>query len=102
MIPIHEKYYPLPGRALIRRHDAEEMHGSIIIPDTAKETPAKGEVVAVAGYSLENGERRDMSVSLGDVVLFSKYGGSDINLDGEEFVIMRQDDILLVAGKMGG
>ncbi len=90
------KIRPLNDRLLVKRLAEEEMTaGGIIIPDSAKEKPAEGEVVAVGpGKVADNGERVAMQVKEGDMVLFSKYGGTDVRLDGEDFLIMREDDIL--------
>ncbi len=90
------KIRPLNDRLLVKRLKEEEMTaGGIIIPDSAKEKPAEGEVTAVGpGKVADNGERIAMQVSVGDTVLFSKYGGTDVKLDGEDFLIMREDDIL--------
>ena len=90
------KIRPLNDRLLVKRLQEEEMTaGGIIIPDSAKEKPAEGEITAVGpGKVADNGERIAMQVSVGDTVLFSKYGGTDVKLDGEDFLIMREDDIL--------
>ena len=90
------KIRPLNDRILVKRLEGEEKTaGGIIIPDSAKEKPAEGEVVAVGPGKLnEAGERVAMDVAVGDRVLFSKYGGSEVKLDGEDFLIMREDDIL--------
>ncbi|HIP40296.1 MAG TPA: co-chaperone GroES [Desulfocapsa sulfexigens] len=90
------KIRPLNDRLLVKRLQEEEMTaGGIIIPDSAKEKPAEGEVVAVGpGKVADNGERVALQVKEGDMVLFSKYGGTDVKLAGEDFLIMREDDIL--------
>ena len=90
------KIRPLNDRLLVKRLKEEEMTaGGIIIPDSAKEKPAEGEVTAVGpGKVADNGERVALQVKEGDMVLFSKYGGTDVKLDGEDFLIMREDDIL--------
>jgi chaperonin GroES len=90
------KIRPLNDRILVKRLEGEEKTaGGIIIPDSAKEKPAEGEVVAVGPGKLnEGGERVAMDVAVGDRVLFSKYGGTEVKLDGEDFLIMREDDIL--------
>jgi len=87
---------PLNDRILIKRLEEEETtKGGIIIPDSAKEKPAEGEVVAVGNGKLnDKGERIPLEVKAGDRVLFSKYGGTDVKLDGEDHLIMREDDIL--------
>ncbi|MEN8199657.1 MAG: co-chaperone GroES [Thermodesulfobacteriota bacterium] len=95
------KIRPLNDRLLVKRLAEEEMTaGGIIIPDSAKEKPAEGEVVAVGpGKVADNGERVALQVKEGDMVLFSKYGGTDVKLDGEDFLIMREDDILGIVEK---
>ena len=95
------KIRPLNDRLLVKRLQEEEMTaGGIIIPDSAKEKPAEGEVVAVGpGKVADSGERVALQVKAGDMVLFSKYGGTDVKLDGEDFLIMREDDILGIVEK---
>ena len=95
------KITPLHDRVLVKRVEEEQVsRGGIIIPDTAKEKPIKGRVVAVgAGRRLDSGDVRSLTVSEGDIVLFSKYGGTDVKIDGEDLLIMRQDDILAVLEK---
>ncbi len=90
------KIRPLNDRLLVKRLEEEETTaGGIIIPDSAKEKPAEGEVVAVGpGKTNDQGERVALQVKEGDRVLFSKYGGTDVKLDGEDYLIMREDDIL--------
>ena len=90
------KIRPLNDRILVKRLEGEERTaGGIIIPDSAKEKPAEGEVVAVGPGKLNDaGERVAMDVAVGDRVLFSKYGGSEVKLDGEDILIMREDDNL--------
>jgi chaperonin GroES len=90
------KIRPLNDRLLVKRLAEEETTaGGIIIPDSAKEKPAEGEVVAVGpGKVSDSGDRVALQVSVGDSVLFSKYGGTDVKLDGEDYLIMREDDIL--------
>ena len=87
---------PLQDRIIIRRIDeGEQIRGGIIIPDSAKEKPQEGEVIAVgAGKKLDSGERVAMDVKEGDRVLFGKYAGTEVKLDDEEYLIMREDDIL--------
>ncbi|HEV3467869.1 MAG TPA: co-chaperone GroES [Pyrinomonadaceae bacterium] len=87
---------PLHDRVLVRRMDeAEQVRGGIIIPDTAREKPQQGEVIAVGdGKILKDGTRRPLDVKAGDRVLFGKYGGSEVKIDGEEYLIMREDEIL--------
>jgi len=90
------KVRPLHDRVIVRRLDEEEKSaGGIIIPDSAKEKPVEGEVIAAGnGKILENGDVRPLEVKKGDRVIFSKYAGTEIKLDGEEFMMMREDDIL--------
>ena len=87
---------PLNDRLLVQRLEEEETTaGGIIIPDSAKEKPAQGNVVAVGPGKLNDaGERVALQVKKGDVILFSKYGGTDVKLDGEDYLIMREDDVL--------
>ena len=87
---------PLADRVVIKVLEAEEKTASgIVLPDKAKEKPQEGEVIAVGGGRiLENGTRVEMDVKVGDRILFSKYAGTEIKLDGKEYLIMRQDDIL--------
>jgi chaperonin GroES len=90
------KIRPLQDRVIVRRLEEEEKtEGGIIIPDTAKEKPMEGKVVAVGkGKVLEGGKVVPLDVKEGDRVLFSKYAGTEVKLDGEEHLIMREDDIL--------
>ncbi len=92
------KVRPLNDRILVKRLEEEEMtKGGIIIPDSAKEKPAEGEVVAVGkGKVNDKGDRITLDIKVGDRVLFSKYGGTDVKLDGVDHLIMREDDILAV------
>lgn len=86
---------PLSDRVLIRPVEAEEKTSSgIIIPDTAKEKPQRGTVVEAGPGRVENGTKIDMSVSKGDEVLYGKYAGTEVTLDGEDYLIMRESDIL--------
>jgi chaperonin GroES len=87
---------PLHDRVLLRRlEEGEQVRGGIIIPDTAKEKPQQGEVVAVGeGKINKDGTRQPPDVKPGDRVLFGKYSGSEVKLDGEEYLIMREDEIL--------
>ena len=90
------KVRPLQDRVLVRRvAEEEKTKGGIIIPDTAKEKPAEGEVVAVGnGKVLEDGNVRKLEVKAGDRILFGKYSGTEVVFDGEEHLIMREEDIL--------
>jgi len=92
---------PLQDRILVKRvQEEEKTKGGIIIPETAKEKPVEGEVIAVGnGKVLDNGSVRGLDVKVGDRVLFSKYGGTEVKLDGIEHLIMREDDILGVIGR---
>ena len=95
------KIRPLQDRILVKRIEEEEKTaGGIIIPDTAKEKPQEGKVIAVGnGKVLEDGKVHPLDVKKGDKVLFSKYGGTEVNVDGEEHLIIREDDILGVIEK---
>lgn len=95
------KVKPLGERVLVKRIEAEEVKkGGIIIPDTAKEKPQQGEVVAVGPGKLdEKGKRTPMDVKKGDRILFGKYSGTEIEIDGEEYLIMQEDDILAIVEK---
>ena len=94
---------PLHDRVIVKRIDeGEQVHGSIIIPDTAKEKPQEGEVIAAGlGKYKEDGSRQALDVKKGDRILFGKYGGADIKVDGEELLIMREDEILGVITRAG-
>jgi chaperonin GroES len=95
------KIKPLYDRVLVRRvEEKEQVRGGIIIPDSAKEKPQRGEVVAAGGGKrLEDGRLVPLDVKAGDKVLFGKYSGSEITADGEELLILREDEILGVLGK---
>ena len=92
---------PLGDRVVVKPIEEEEVTKSgIVLPDTAKEKPQKGEVLAVgSGKLLDNGERVPLEVKVGDVVVFAKYGGTEIELDGEEYVILSERDLLAVIEK---
>lgn len=94
------KVRPLADRILVRRIEEEEVKkGGIIIPDTAKEKPQQGEVVAVGPGAIgEDGERIAMDVRKGDRILMGKYSGTEVKIDGEEYIIMREDDVLAIIG----
>jgi len=95
---------PLHDRVIIRRIEdsTNQTAGGLFIPDTAKEKPQEGEVIAVgAGKYKEDGTRQTLDVKAGDRVLFGKYSGSEIKLDGEEYLIMREDEILGVIERAG-
>ena len=86
---------PLHDRVLVRRVEAKETaKGGIIIPDTAKEKPQEGEVVAVGAGKVEKGRRIPLEVKAGDRILFGKYTGSDIKIDDQEYLILREEEIL--------
>ena len=86
---------PLGDRVLVQADAAEEVTSSgIIIPDTAKEKPQQGKVVAVGPGKVENGNKIDMTVIEGDVVLYGKYSGTEVSLDGQDYLIMRESDIM--------
>ena len=89
---------PLHDRVIVRRMDEEKTSpGGIVIPDSATEKPIKGEVVAVGkGKILENGEIRPLDVKAGDKILFGKYSGTEVKVDGEELLVMREDDITAI------
>tara|TARA_Y100000031_G_scaffold154468_1_gene202260 strand:+ start:527 stop:817 length:291 start_codon:yes stop_codon:yes gene_type:complete len=90
------KFRPLHDRVLVRRAEAEtKTAGGIIIPGTAEEKPSEGEIIAVGtGYINDNGEVRALDVKVGDRVLFSKWGGTEVTIDGEELMVMKESDII--------
>jgi chaperonin GroES len=94
------KFRPLHDRVVVKRIDAEEKtRGGIIIPDTAKEKPQEGEVVAVGpGARNERGELVALDVKAGDVVLFGKWSGTEVRIDGVDYLIMKESDIMGVVG----
>ena len=92
---------PLHDRVLVRRlEEKETAKGGIIIPDTAKEKPHEGEVIAVGAGKIEKGHRIPLDVKVGDRILFGKYTGNDITIDGQEYLILREDEILAKVGGM--
>ncbi|WAC08672.1 MAG: co-chaperone GroES [Thermodesulfobacteriota bacterium] len=95
------KIRPLQDRVIVKRVEEEEKtKGGIIIPDTAKEKPQEGQIIAVGpGKVTDDGKKIPMEVKVGDRVLFGKYSGSEIKMDGEEHLIMREDDILGIIEK---
>lgn len=95
------KIRPLQDRILVKRlNEEEKTKGGIIIPDSAKEKPQEGEVIAIGnGKILENGTKVSLEVKVGDRILFSKYSGSEVKIDGDEYTIMREDDVLGVIQK---
>ncbi|MFQ6606917.1 MAG: co-chaperone GroES [Fidelibacterota bacterium] len=92
------KVKPLSDRIVVRQADAEEVSsGGIILPDTAKEKPQQGEIMAVGpGKVADNGELIKMSLKVGDRVLYGKYSGTEVSIDGEDYVFMRESDILAI------
>jgi chaperonin GroES len=92
------KLRPLHDRVIVKRMEEERMSaGGIVIPDSATEKPVRGEVLAVGnGKILESGEKRPLDISVGDRVLFGKYSGTEVKVDGEELLVMREEDIMAV------
>ena len=92
------KIRPLHDRVIVRRTEEEKTSpGGIVIPDSATEKPVKGEIVAVGkGKILENGDIRPLDVKVGDMILFGKYSGTEVSVDGEELLVMREDDITAI------
>ncbi len=92
------KIRPLHDRVLIKRVEEETTSpGGIVLPGTAAEKPSRGNVIAVGGGKLlENGEVRPMDVKAGDHVLFGKYSGNEVKVDGEDYIVMREDDIMAI------
>ena len=89
---------PLHDRVIVKRMEEERMSaGGIVIPDSATEKPVRGEVLAVGnGKILENGEKRALDIGVGDTILFGKYSGTEVKVDGEELLVMREEDIMAV------
>ena len=92
------KLRPLHDRVIVKRLEEENISkGGIIIPDTAKEKPVQGEILAIGtGKLLENGDTRKLDVKKGDKILFGKYAGTEVKLDGQDVLVMREDDIMAV------
>ncbi|HJQ93050.1 MAG TPA: co-chaperone GroES [Candidatus Thermoplasmatota archaeon] len=90
------KLRPLHDRILVKRlEEQDEKHGSIIIPDTAKEKPQEGKVIAVgSGKVTDEGKKLPLDVKAGDRILFGKYSGSEVKIDGDEYLILREEDVL--------
>ena len=90
------KIRPLQDRVVVRRmEEGRKTAGGIVIPDSATEKPMRGEVIAIgAGKALDSGELRELAVKPGDIVLFGKYSGTEVKVDGQELVVMREDDIM--------
>ncbi len=95
------KFTPLHDRILVKRtEEGETMRGGIIIPDSAKEKPQQGEVIAVGkGKSNDKGETFPLDVKAGDTIMFGKYSGTEIKLDGDDFLIMREEEVLGIVSK---
>jgi len=91
---------PVQDRVLVKRTEvAETVVGGILIPDTAKEKPQQGTILAVGtGKVLKNGQRTTLEVKAGDRILFGKYSGAEVKIDGQEYVILREEDILAILG----
>jgi chaperonin GroES len=92
------KLRPLHDRVIVKRMEEERMSaGGIVIPDSAAEKPVRGEVLAVGnGKILENGDKRALDISVGDMVLFGKYSGTEVKVEGDELLVMREEDIMAV------
>lgn len=92
-----QKVAPLADRVVVKAmEEAEQMRGGLYIPDTAKEKPQQGEVIAVGPGRTEDGKRVPMEVKAGDKVLYGKYSGTEVTLDGEQYLILRESDILAI------
>ncbi|MEK0431139.1 MAG: hypothetical protein RL139_943 [Gemmatimonadota bacterium] len=92
-----EKVAPLADRVVVKAmEEAEQMRGGLYIPDTAKEKPQQGEVIAVGPGRTEDGKRVPMEVKAGDKVLYGKYSGTEVTIDGEQLLILRESDILAI------
>jgi len=89
---------PLHDRVIVKRMEEERMSaGGIVIPDSATEKPVRGEVLAVGnGKILDSGDKRPLDISVGDTILFGKYSGTEVKVDGEELLVMREEDIMAV------
>jgi chaperonin GroES len=92
------KLRPLHDRVIVKRMEEERMStGGIVIPDSATEKPIRGEILAVGnGKILDNGEKRALDVNVGDTILFGKYSGTEVKVDGEELLVMREEDIMAI------
>ena len=95
------KFRPLDDRILVEVADAEEVTaGGIVLPDTAQEKPQRGKIIATGpGKLLDSGERGELEVNVGDEVYYGKYSGTEVEMDGEKYVILRESDILAVVDK---
>ncbi len=93
------KVKPLADRVVVKAlEDTEQMRGGLYIPDTAKEKPQQGEVIAVGPGKVEDGKRVDMELKAGDRVLYGKYSGTEVTVDNEQYLILRESDVLAVIG----
>jgi len=93
------KVKPLADRVVVKAlEETEQMRGGLYIPDTAKEKPQQGEVVAVGPGRVEDGKRVEMELKVGDKVLYGKYSGTEVTVDGEQYLILRESDVLAVVG----
>ena len=92
---------PLHDRVIVKRMEEERMSaGGIVIPDSATEKPIRGEVLAVGnGKILDNGDKRPLDINVGDMILFGKYSGTEVKVEGEELLVMREEDIMAVIEK---
>ena len=93
------KVRPLADRVVVKAvEDTEQMRGGLYIPDTAKEKPQQGEVIAVGSGKFEDGKRIEMELKVGDKVLYGKYSGTEVTVDNEQYLILRESDVLAVVG----
>ena len=93
------KVKPLADRVVVKAlEDTEQMRGGLYIPDTAKEKPQQGEVVAVGPGKFEDGNRVEMELKVGDKVLYGKYSGTEVTVDNEQYLILRESDVLAIVG----
>lgn len=99
--PLVEMITPLHDRIIVKRAvEEEKSKGGIVIPDTAKEKPVRGSILAVGpGKRLESGEIQPLSVKVGDEILFGKYAGTEVKLESEEYIVMREDDVMAIMNK---
>jgi chaperonin GroES len=93
------KVKPLADRVVIKPlEESEQMRGGLYIPDTAKEKPQQGEIMAVGSGRVEDGKRVEMELKVGDKVLYGKYSGTEVTVEGEQYLILRESDVLAVVG----
>ncbi len=93
------KVKPLADRVVVKAlEESEQMRGGLYIPDTAKEKPQQGEVIAVGAGRVEDGKRVEMELKVGDKVLYGKYSGTEVTVEGEQYLILRESDVLAVVG----